>query len=129
MVYNARPEIGNWYRRLDRPQAFQVIAVDAQAGTVELEYFDGTVDEWPLAHWYALDIEPSAAPQDWSGAFDQVDRGELADGSDMRPEDWLEPLEGPRSAAARLELEAEARAVPPSRVVPFRARKQGAHKK
>ena len=64
------PVVGNWYRRLDRPQPFQVVAFDAAAGTVEIEYFDGTVDEWPAAHWYALDIAPSEQPQDWSGPFD-----------------------------------------------------------
>jgi hypothetical protein len=67
------PEIGQWYQRADRPQPFQVVAIDGRAETVEIEYFDGTVDEWPLAHWYALDIEPSGAPPDASGALDDVD--------------------------------------------------------
>lgn len=64
------PVVGSWYRRLDRPQPFQVVAFDAAAGTVEIEYFDGTVDEWPAAHWYSLDITPGEQPQDWSGPFD-----------------------------------------------------------
>lgn len=64
------PEIGQWYQRADRPQPFQVVAIDERAETVEIEYFDGTVDEWPLSHWHALDIEPSGAPPDASGALD-----------------------------------------------------------
>lgn len=64
------PEIGQWYQRTDRPQPFQVVALDERAGTVEIEYFDGTVDEWPLSHWHGLDIEPTGAPPDASGALD-----------------------------------------------------------
>lgn len=65
------PVIGEWYQRTDRAQPFQVVAIDEDAETVEIEYFDGTVDEWPLTHWRALEIEPSGAPPDTSGAFDE----------------------------------------------------------
>jgi hypothetical protein len=64
------PEVGEWYRRPDRPQPFQVVAVDEHDETVEIEYFDGTVDEWPMSHWQELDIEPSGAPPDARGALD-----------------------------------------------------------
>lgn len=65
-----RPVIGQWYQRADRPQPFQVVAIDEHDETVEIEYFDGTVDEWPLSHWHGLDIGPSGAPPDASGVFD-----------------------------------------------------------
>lgn len=64
------PVVGSWYRRTDRPQPFQVVATDTDAQTVDVEYFDGTVDEWPLSHWHGLAIEPSGAPPDASGALD-----------------------------------------------------------
>ncbi|WP_051277933.1 DUF6763 family protein [Solimonas flava] len=126
MGFEGTPQVGEWYRRADRPQAFQVVAFDASQGLVEIEYFDGTIDEWPLAHWHALEIEPSAAPQDWTGAYDEVDRSDFPDDveSGMRPEDWHEPLEGRRSAAARLTLESEARAVPPAKMPAPRQRKK-----
>jgi len=72
----AAPVIGSWYRRLDRPHPFQVVACDARAGNVDIEYFDGTVDEWPLAHWHGLTIEPCDAPQDASGPFDSFEQDE-----------------------------------------------------
>lgn len=71
MTTEQAPAVGEWYRRLDRPQPFQVVAVDDE--TVDVEYFDGTVDEWPLSHWYELEIEPSGAPPDPSGALDETD--------------------------------------------------------
>lgn len=62
--------IGAWYRRLDRDQPFQVVACDVQGGTVDVEYYDGTIDEWPMAHWRGLEIVPCEQPQDSSGPFD-----------------------------------------------------------
>lgn len=72
------PVVGQWYQRADRAQPFQVVAVDEDDETVDVEYFDGTVDEWPLAHWHALDIEPTGAPPDASGALD--DGGDESEG-------------------------------------------------
>ena len=65
------PQIGQWYLRADRSQPFQVVATSARDQTVDVEYFDGTVDEWPLSHWHGLDIEETGAPPDSSGAFDE----------------------------------------------------------
>lgn len=64
------PMVGAWYRRLDRDQPFQVVACNVQAATVDIEYYDGTIDEWPMAHWRALEIVPCEQPQDSSGPFD-----------------------------------------------------------
>jgi hypothetical protein len=100
---------------MDRVQAFQVIAIDSKAGSVGIQYFDGTIDEWPLVHWHALDIESCEPPQDWTGSFDGSDRDENdSAGSMMTPEDWHEPLEGPRNARDRYLLSDEHHAVHPS---------------
>jgi hypothetical protein len=72
------PEVGSWYRRLDRSPPFQVVAYDQDAGTVDIEYFDGTVDEWPTEQWYGFDIRPCDPPQDWSGPFDDIEPDELS---------------------------------------------------
>jgi hypothetical protein len=72
------PVIGEWYARADRPQPFQVVAVDEDEETIDIEYFDGTVDEWPFSHWQELDIQLTGAPPDASGA--------LGDGSGEDPD-------------------------------------------
>lgn len=72
-----QPIVGEWYRRQDRPQPFHVVAVDGDSGTVDVEYFDGTIDEWPVEHWAVLEIGPCEAPQDWSGPFDDVQADDL----------------------------------------------------
>lgn len=73
MTMNAAPVVGSWYRRLDRPQPFQVVAFDRAEDSVDVEYFDGTLDEWPISHWHELPIEICEAPQDWRGPFDAAD--------------------------------------------------------
>ena len=96
MSIDADPVVGCWYRRLDRPQPFQVVAFDAVQGTVDITYFDGTVDEWPIDHWRALALVPREAPQDWRGPFDVVD-GAGTDDSDAGAS-APDPLEGAQDA-------------------------------
>ena len=63
------PTIGNWYRRANGV-LFEVVAVDAQDATIELQYFDGTIDEIDMEAWPSLLLEPVGAPEDWSGSVD-----------------------------------------------------------
>jgi len=64
-----KPAIGRWYRR-PNGQLFEVVAIDEDAATVELQFFDGTIDEFDLEDWTRLSIERVAAPEDWSGSVD-----------------------------------------------------------
>ena len=72
MTSGLPPLVGQWYRRADRQQPFHVVATNAGDRTVDVEYFDGTLDEWPLSHWHCLDIEETGAPPDASGALDDA---------------------------------------------------------
>jgi len=88
----AYPVIGHWYRRVNGA-LFEVVALEEHDGTVELQYFDGTIDEVDLENWPALLIEQVRAPEDWSGFLDLNPEGfALADGSDL-PVGWHDPLE------------------------------------
>jgi len=48
----------------------EVVAIDEEHNTVELQYFDGTIDSLELEVWRATDIEPAQAPEDWTGSVD-----------------------------------------------------------
>lgn len=88
----AYPVIGHWYRRTNGA-LFEVVALDEHDGTVELQFFDGTIDEVDLENWPALLIEQVRAPEDWSGFLDlNPEDFALADGSDL-PVGWHDPLE------------------------------------
>lgn len=69
---SAQPEVGRWYRTSGA--TFEVVAVDEDDGTIEVQYFDGTVEELDLEDWDAQrannEIEEAEAPEDWSGSVD-----------------------------------------------------------
>ena len=47
-----KPTIGNWYR-IQGSDSFEVVAYDEDDGTIELQYFDGTVEEMDIQDWQA----------------------------------------------------------------------------
>jgi hypothetical protein len=67
------PGIGEWYR-LSSGELLEVVAFDAADGTVEVQYFDGTVEELDFADWRSQRasgaLKEAEAPEDWSGSVD-----------------------------------------------------------
>jgi hypothetical protein len=68
-----KPAIGKWYKILGS-DSFEVVAIDDDDGTIELQYFDGTVEEMDIEDWQAeheagnlQEVEP---PEDWTGSVD-----------------------------------------------------------
>jgi hypothetical protein len=72
----SRPEVGRWYRT-SSGTTLEVVAVDGDDGTLEVQYFDGTVEEFDLDDWEAQrangEITDAQAPEDWSGSVDVDD--------------------------------------------------------
>ncbi len=68
-----QPGIGDWYR-LNGGALFEVVARDDDDGTIEIQYFDGTVEEMDIEDWAAQwedgALESAEAPEDWSGSVD-----------------------------------------------------------
>ena len=83
------PIIGNWYRNHETGNDFEVVALDEDAQTIEIQYFDGEIEELDLDAWYELPIEGIETPEDWSGPFDQID----ADDPDYEEEAVEEEME------------------------------------
>ena len=63
------PVIGQWFRR-PGGMLFEVVAIDESAGTVEIQQFDGTIDEVDIERWPELLLVEVAAPEDFSGSLD-----------------------------------------------------------
>lgn len=86
------PIAGNWYYHLDKGQRFFVVEVDEEQGLVELQHFDGDVEEISLEDWAGQDIELGEEPQSWSGPIDIAETDDLGtEITDTAPEDWVEP--------------------------------------
>jgi hypothetical protein len=89
----SEPVIDSWYRDASA-RTFQVVAVDNDEGSVEIQYFSGEVEEIALGAWYGMQLEAIDPPEDWTGPFDDLGRDDLGDTEQVtRPEDWSGPWE------------------------------------
>jgi hypothetical protein len=71
------PIVGNWYSHRDKGALFQVVALDEVAGTVEIQEFDGGLDEIDIDEWRTLLVDSAAQPEDWGGPLDDVEPDEF----------------------------------------------------
>jgi Family of unknown function (DUF6763) len=72
---------------------FQVVALDEDAGTVEIQEFDGGLDEIDLDEWRALAVYTAAQPEDWGGPLDDVEPDEFGYTDLAEEKDPSSPLE------------------------------------
>ncbi len=93
------PEVGSWYSTREGEQ-FKVVAVNDSDETIDIQYFSGDVDEMSLDTWYETELEQIAAPEDWSGPFDDLVADDFGDteiplhpGDGNNPLDIIEPEE------------------------------------
>jgi len=99
MENELEPIIGNWYMHQDKGQRFTVLAVDEERELVELQHFDGDIEEIGLTEWGDMQIALSEAPQNWSGSVDIQEVDDLGtEITDTSKEDWSDPLQEFREA-------------------------------
>ena len=92
MTTEAEPIIEEWYRHLDKGQRFVVVAIDEEAETIEIQDFDGTLEEIDFDTWYEMELEPCAAPESWAGAVDVGNADDYGtEVTDTRGHDWNSP--------------------------------------
>lgn len=70
---------------------FEVVAIDEEHKTVELQDFDGTIDSLEREVWRDTDIEPAQAPEDWSGSVD-IDLEDLPEPETRTGNGWHDPM-------------------------------------
>jgi hypothetical protein len=92
-MHHIKPEVGHWYQCSDRGQLFEVVSIDG--GTVELQDFDGNLDEMDVRAWFSLDLEAVAAPEDWDAHADDWDEYDF--GRTFEDEGFIAPLRAPKS--------------------------------
>jgi hypothetical protein len=85
------PEIGRWYCSSDG-SLFEVVAMDENDGTIEIQHFDGTLDETEPEGWIALRAETAEAPEDWSGSVD-ISIEDIPGTSHAAIRDWQSAME------------------------------------
>ena len=91
---NPAPVIGEWFRRTGG-DSFEVVAIDPDDRTIEIQYFDGTLEEIDLEDWFEEPIEATEAPEDWTGSVD-VDPEDTENEYEAEPGDgktWSDPMQ------------------------------------
>ena len=86
------PVIGQWFSR-PNGTLFEVVALDEEGGTVELQQFDGTIDEVDLETWPELLLVEVSAPEDWSGSVDMDPEDFVGRNNEEMPPGFHDPLE------------------------------------
>lgn len=94
MLHRLVPEVGQWYRN-DKGDLFEVVAFDSGDPVVEIQYFDGTLEELEIDSWYAQMLQTEAEPEDWSGPFDDLVSDDFGDTETVRQrsDEWVNPLD------------------------------------
>ena len=63
------PRIADWYKTTSG-ELFEIVALDEDDRSIEIQYFDGMVEELDLDTWEELEAEAAEPPEDWSGSLD-----------------------------------------------------------
>ncbi len=86
------PVIGQWYSMPDGA-LFEVVALDPVDGAIEIQHFDGTLEELDPDDWKEMWIKKASAPEDWSGSVDVGKEDFSHDDDGPLSTDWSDPLE------------------------------------
>jgi hypothetical protein len=75
----ANPGVGQWYR-LNGGPPFEIVALDEDDGSIEVQYEDGTLEELDVEDWKCWceerTLESVDASEDWSDSADvEADEG------------------------------------------------------
>ncbi len=85
------PIIGQWFRR-PSGTLFEVVAIDDDDRTVEIQQFDGTIDEVDIDVWPELLLTEVSAPEDWSGSVDMDPEDFIGKNNGEIPAGYQDPL-------------------------------------
>lgn len=97
------PEIGRWYQDAERDLLFEVVAVDEHAGTIEIQYEDGELDEFDEESWQQLILLPAEPPEDWRIPY-ELDDDQYDSDAVLVPRPLGDPL-APLDGAGGFDLE------------------------
>ena len=90
-LYRQFAEVYRWYRSRNKP-LFEVVAINDRDGSVELQHFDGTIEEVDPDDWVSMRAESTGAPEDWSGSVD-ISVEDLPESSQAIHMDWQTELD------------------------------------
>ena len=92
MANTYQPRLGDWYKSITSDR-FEIVALDDDASTMEVQYFDGAIEEIDFDTWNEMEIVPIEPPEDWSGSMDLEKEDYGVDLELTAPNDNINPLD------------------------------------
>ena len=86
------PRVGDWYQNISG-ENFEIVALDEEEATLEIQYFDGAVEEVDFDSWHEMEITPIEPPEDWSGSVDMDPEDYSGKDEGEMPAGYHDPLE------------------------------------
>lgn len=71
-MFGLEAVVGRWFQGTDR-QVFEVVAVDEDADTIEIQYVGGDIGEIEIDVWRQLTLISVPPPDDWIGTYSELD--------------------------------------------------------
>ena len=68
---------GQWYRDRSSGDVFQIVSLDNEDRSLNIQYTDGAVDEMSLDEWAASDLAECEQPEDWVGPYDDLESDDI----------------------------------------------------
>jgi hypothetical protein len=92
MANDFQPRIGDWYQTTSGDN-FEIVALDDDEAAMEIQYYDGAVEEIDFDSWNEMEVQPIEPPEDWAGSFD-IDREDYGVDLELNnPNDNINPLD------------------------------------
>jgi hypothetical protein len=66
---SSAPRIGDWYQAVNGDK-FEIVALDEDEATLEIQHYDGAVEEIDFDSWEEMELSNIEPPEDWSGSYD-----------------------------------------------------------
>lgn len=91
---SSKPEllVDGWYQDVTTGNIFRIVALDPASDSIEIQYFNGDLAEYDYASWAESDFIPAEPPEDWRGAFDDLEIDDLGYSDPDRHEPDIEGL-------------------------------------
>lgn len=97
MTTIADPIIGSWYKDLENNLQFQVIAIEDDDDSIEVQYLNGDIGQYDRESWYHSTFDYIEDPEDWSAPFDDLETDDLGysdtdkhNPDDLKLDDYLD---------------------------------------
>ncbi len=87
---HVEPIIDNWYDSKDFPECFKVVGFDDQQDFVQIQYFDGEIEELEYDNWQALHPHEIPEPEDATAAYEMEREDILELNNEIELDDDLE---------------------------------------